>query len=370
MTSKVDSDAIASFATLTNSISSVTSLLSNLGVCLSATGTASPTAALQIADLSQSAAQLAISCQAARTCCQFQPNRASTPGAEASPRSSIQHVFFFDAAILGAARLWKWAGKALLPFVPLVVAKGLVNSLREWVLSLSRTALQWELVATVLDGAAALVAALATTEGAILAGLATGGAAVLGGISYLLWRHWRAIVRAIRKVSSIVAEETRTFLAIVASAVGEVVGTASEDMPRRVDARRTSPDAAPPRNRFASESPVAGSLITAVPSLASLMRPESVGFRAANIAVRTAAAAMLMTPLLVAPATADVASFQPRTGVRRAASVVINSTPTITINASDCGDIEQRVLEALRKHREELYAQWCNELQRRQRTEF
>jgi hypothetical protein len=52
------------------------------------------------------------------------------------------------------------------------------------------------------------------------------------------------------------------------------------------------------------------------------------------------------------------------------ASLVINSTPTVVIHADGTGDIEGRVLEVLRQHREMLFDQWQREAQRRQRTEF
>lgn len=52
------------------------------------------------------------------------------------------------------------------------------------------------------------------------------------------------------------------------------------------------------------------------------------------------------------------------------ASLVINSTPTVVIHADGTSDIEGRVLEVLRQHREMLFDQWQREAQRRQRTEF
>jgi len=82
-----------------------------------------------------------------------------------------------------------------------------------------------------------------------------------------------------------------------------------------------------------------------------------------------AAAAMLAAPMLVTPRTGQIVSIRPPYEVSRTASVVINSSPTITI-ASDCHDIEQRVLAALKEDRQAMFDQWCLELQRRQRTEF
>jgi hypothetical protein len=83
-----------------------------------------------------------------------------------------------------------------------------------------------------------------------------------------------------------------------------------------------------------------------------------------------AAATMLAVPLLVTAASPQLASIRSQYATTKTASVVINSSPSITITASDCHDLEQRVLAALKEHQEGLYAQWCRELQRRQRTEF
>jgi hypothetical protein len=85
---------------------------------------------------------------------------------------------------------------------------------------------------------------------------------------------------------------------------------------------------------------------------------------------KAAAIAMLSTPLLAAPAMATISSGQPKLDAAGSTTIAINSTPTIIINACQPDDIERRVLEALGQHREAIYAQWCRELQRRQRTEF
>ncbi len=53
-----------------------------------------------------------------------------------------------------------------------------------------------------------------------------------------------------------------------------------------------------------------------------------------------------------------------------AGSVIINSSPTVVINSGEPADIEYRVLEALRKHRDTLFDQWRTELSKRERTEF
>ena len=63
---------------------------------------------------------------------------------------------------------------------------------------------------------------------------------------------------------------------------------------------------------------------------------------------------MLTAPLLVAPTMANISSDQATTQ-ESSASMVFNSTPTIVINACQPGDIEHRIAEALRQHREAIF---------------
>lgn len=54
-----------------------------------------------------------------------------------------------------------------------------------------------------------------------------------------------------------------------------------------------------------------------------------------------------------------------------AAPIVINSSPTLVVNRGDSTfDLEQRLLEVLRRHRDALYEQWQREREKRLRTEF
>jgi hypothetical protein len=274
-------------------------------------------------------------------------------------------LFFLSALAIQATKFWVEA----LPWIWSVVEPKLINLrpvIAEIVTPIWRAVAASEIFETIAEAAGALVAAL-TASGWAAVGA---GVLVVAGTFYILWRRWNAVVRAIRKLSSVVADEAREFVHKVVSAIGEDIGMNSELIPLRGNGRGSTPDAVPPRYSFGSGNRVASSLIPAVLSLASLVRPESVGLRGTNTALQATAAAMIAVPLLVTPASADVTRVQSRVDTTKTTSVVINSSPTITINASDCGDLEQRVLEALRKHRQELYAQWCNELQRRQRTEF
>ena len=85
---------------------------------------------------------------------------------------------------------------------------------------------------------------------------------------------------------------------------------------------------------------------------------------------RAAAIARLALPLLAAPTLAAIPTTLRASGVPNRPSTVINSAPTVVINSLPSSDIERRVLEALRQHRDALYEQWHREVRRRQRTEF
>jgi hypothetical protein len=53
------------------------------------------------------------------------------------------------------------------------------------------------------------------------------------------------------------------------------------------------------------------------------------------------------------------------------APVVINSSPTLVLNRADSTlELEQRLLEVLRRHRDALYEQWEREREKRLRTQF
>jgi hypothetical protein len=85
---------------------------------------------------------------------------------------------------------------------------------------------------------------------------------------------------------------------------------------------------------------------------------------------RTAVIATLAAPPLAAPVLAAIPATRRARDVSCTPSIVINSTPTVVVKAHQGSDIEQQVLEALKRHRDELYEQWHREVRRRQRTEF
>lgn len=124
-----------------------------------------------------------------------------------------------------------------------------------------------------------------------------------------------------------------------------------------------------------------GSAAMLAPMRAAIVRPLSVSPIASDTARiggpprfsafrRAAVAAVIAAPMLTAPALAAVPSRQRGAEPAPGPSLVINSAPSIVINAGDPGEIERRVLDALGQHRDAIYEQWHRELRRRQRTEF
>lgn len=85
---------------------------------------------------------------------------------------------------------------------------------------------------------------------------------------------------------------------------------------------------------------------------------------------QAAIAAVVAAPIMPAPVLTAAAARPRGAEPAYSGSVVINSSPSITIQTNDATDMERRVLEALREHREALYDQWHREVRRRQRVEF
>lgn len=71
-----------------------------------------------------------------------------------------------------------------------------------------------------------------------------------------------------------------------------------------------------------------------------------------------------------APTLAAVSSRRRGTAPATPEPTVINSSPTVVVQAGVPADIERRVMEVLRQHSEALFEQWQRVAQRRQRTEL
>ncbi len=166
-----------------------------------------------------------------------------------------------------------------------------------------------------------------------------------------------AITEAVRRVSNTLPRlliEPVQRRAIVEARAGAIavhlsaLGAATRLMPRGTSLRRTT---------LATQS-----ISRNDGRLAMQLQPGT--FRHSVIA------AALAAPMLSAPTMAAVPTCQREAEPAYSNSLVINSSPSITIKVSDASEIERRVLDALRQHREALYDQWHREVRRRQRVEF
>ena len=83
-------------------------------------------------------------------------------------------------------------------------------------------------------------------------------------------------------------------------------------------------------------------------------------------------ASILAAPRIDRPEFAEPASVRPsRSAENPSGGISINSSPTVIIHgAQDSGDIERQVVEALRKHREQLFEQMKQEAARRERAVY
>jgi hypothetical protein len=88
----------------------------------------------------------------------------------------------------------------------------------------------------------------------------------------------------------------------------------------------------------------------------------------------TALAATLRIPAVPSLVPVPALAGEPRGRISNPAlpaPVVINSSPTLVLNRADSTlELEQRLLEVLRRHRDALYEQWEREREKRLRTQF
>jgi len=232
--------------------------------------------------------------------------------------------------------------KVIVPFGQRIVAA----AARMW-----RFILESEVFDVVVDGVGAIGAALLTLQG----GLIAIGPAIARVLPYEVSRHWDTVKKETKRSGSLITEKATAF-------VREL-----REFGQWLDHefyRPTDPVQAPSWYAAGTSGPKSGKNARLVSWHA--VQPR-IGMFLNNSRVN-ATAAMLAAPLLATPATAQLASVGLQYDVTRTASVVVNSSPTITIATSDCQDIEQRVLAALKQHRQALFDQFCSELQRRQRT--
>jgi hypothetical protein len=358
-------DNLAAFAT---AISAATERVNNFSSRIAALSNISINPAVNIPSLSSTAAQVIAQGQLLTTYCQCPATTSPQTTSETwlTHLQAAESAFVTSAALLGGTKLWadaiKWHWAGVLGRI-VKTGAGMLGRIAGRIV---RAIAESVALAIVVDAAGELVAAVAAlAASAPLA--AIGATALVGTEAYVAWRERGAIARIIPSLGAAISHEAMKLWTELETTV---LGGSEDDGDK---------GSLPARDRIIRPSRQ-GSLSSILPPIAdsigaNLVSPPSLyanGFLGSLIprSFYGAAAVMLAAPLLAAPEQAAIRVRGSSAEVIASNSVFINSSPTITINASDCGDIEQRVLEALRKNREELYAQWCNELQRRQRTEF
>lgn len=370
MAEKLNLNNISRFAAFAAAIFAVTGRANDFSVRPATLGQASGTQALQIVKLSSSA-HVMVSGQLAPT--YHQREKAKITARESnemsSPVETAQRMAISRAVVLGSASVLAKAVKKL--SMAWTVANQVTGGSRA-VVTTSRYMAEssgWLATKVLADRESGAASEAAPT------------ASGLGTRAYPAWRDWSPLLIAMQAAAKTAGDELITFVSKIASATdsafgdfggisGDNVESASGETTRPRSNRRGVD-----RTRSIALSSL-GSIATVPtraatrafvafnqPGLLSDVQPRQMSRR------RVAAIAIVSAPLLAAPAVAAMPA-QDREHSPRVASVVIKSTPTIVINSDQPADIEHRVLDTLRQHREALFEQWQHELQRRQRTEF
>jgi hypothetical protein len=269
---------------------------------------------------------------------------------------STEETFFSMGIFFAALRVWAGAlqsiGRRLLTVwskLVVPIGRGIVAT----VARISRFILESEIFGAIAQALEAIKAVLLTLQGALIA---TDGA-VVGVAAYEIWRPRDGVKRVIQNVRSMLTDKERAFGHELAG-LGEWFGREHDPSRNPIGwPHYSSPVVLPPNSER-------NGLVAAWKAVQPRLELFLSGARV------QAAATMLAVPLLVTPASPQLSSIRPQYATTKTASVIINSSPTITITGSDCHNIEQRVLAALKEDRQAMFDQWCLELQRRQRTEF
>ncbi len=369
MVEQLKSHELQRIAKFAAALSTATERVNDLSAQLGTLANSSRAAALRIADFSANTARTMAQSQALATACQCKCSAALRESNQStSLLGQALSVMFVGAGFVAAAKLWRDAGVWLLkPSIGRAVTARVAAA----AIVVSEAVIGSEVLTSIAAGVSAVVASLALPEAVLTTAVIASGTALLLGISYLLWRDWTAIMRIIRKVGAALSEEAMTFIRNLASVIVEEPDADSDDTGgdggiAREGSRR--------RYAFAPSgwTSIVTSLLRLSPNAFAILEQSQSGrgSQSLGISFPRVATAMLAAPLLLTPATTGVPLEQMRNDTTSATSVVINSAPTIVINSAQAEDIEPRILEVLRQHREAIYTQWCDELKRRQRTEF
>jgi hypothetical protein len=328
-------------------LSTATERVNDLSAQLHTLATFSKAGALPIAAFTATTARVTIMSHAGATAGQ---DRGGVISKDSNQSSSLLEkalsVMFVGAAVVAAAKLWRdtsiWLAKTR-------IARAVVVRIAAAATGVRKVATGSEVLASIAAGVSDVLAGLPIPEDVLPSALAVNPTAIMSGVSH-------PAMTFIRNLSSVIAGEPGAD----ADDTGNERGIAREGSRRRyalTPLRWTS---------------IVTSLLRIRPSaFATLEQSQSGGgTQTLKMPFPGVATAMLALPLLVTPAITSVPSEQMRNDTTSATSIVINSAPTIVINSTEAEDIEPRILEVLRQHREAIYAQWCAELKRRQRTEF
>jgi hypothetical protein len=356
---------IVDFRAFASALSLGTARMNQLSTRFAKLSTLSDILASKLGKLSSNAASMMSFCQTITTCCQCQENSPSKTGSSSWPHlETTDQLFVLSTAVLAGVKLWAEATKRLWRAVVIPIAAALIGRA---LIPMWRAMVASEALAAVTEAAVELAAAVATLASSPIIVLPA-ATALITAVSYLVWRNWSAIVKVIGRLTAAVSREVINVIGKMASAVvGPENGTTAENGTSRD--RRSSGFRAFATTAVTSS---AANLVRLAPPSLRAIEPSQIwnGFQAGRLSARRAVAtAMLTAPLLVAPTMINASSDR-TIPTASSASMVFNSTPTIVIHACQPGDIEHRIAEALRQHREVIFVEWSRELQRRQRTEF
>jgi hypothetical protein len=420
MAGEINRDALADFLRFANSVHATTEALAQMRLQMERFAAATQTATRQIEGFSSAVRSLS-GIQALTSCCRCmcaQTNAAGGPATasgtpekgEDSIHRMYQHVANFGNKLIpfaaiadlgawvvqGAKSLWGIVGEPVM---------ALLGKVRAWLGSLPESADVYELVGAVWEAVAPALTAIGEAAVALaglldpLDWLVIGAGVTIGGGGYLAYRFrdsiehffktvWdsidarvHAMYKEVERLASVVASgamraaaELRALASSWAASMRAMAGHLAmlrSHLVEGVSQLASLLAKVPASGSLAPSAPsqIAGARMNAlvaphVALVARMQGPNLSGFR------RAVAVSALTIPMLAAPAFAGPPELPRLASGTGSQSLVINSSPSIVVNCGDPAEVESRVLEALRKHREALFDQWQSELKKRQRTEF
>jgi hypothetical protein len=420
MAGEINLDALNKFLRFANTVQAATQAVSEMHLQMERFAAATRMATKQIEDFSLSVHSLSAG-QSLMACCRCVCAGANTAGGPAAASGTPEkgedsvHRMYQDvtdfgsklvpfAAIADLAALVVQGAKSLRSIVAEPVT-ALLGNVRAWLDSLPESADVYELVEAAWDAIGPALTAIGEAAVALaglldpLDWLVIGAGVAIGGGGYLAYRFrdsiehffktvWdsidarvHAMYQEVERLGSVVvsgalrtAAELRAFASSWGASMRAMAGHLAMLRSHLVEGVSQFASLSAKVPAFGSIAPsapsqIAGARINALVGphaalVARMPRPSRSPFRQA------VAAGALAIPMLAAPAFAGPPDLPRPASGAASQSLVINSSPSIVVNCGDPAEVESRVLEALRKHREALFDQWRSELKKRQRTEF